>query len=110
VSIYKDKLRETWARVLIIKVGLPQRRMYETRHTFASWALAGGETPDWVAKTLGHVDTSMVYRSYYRYIPNLTRQDGSAFERFYQESLQTKQPAIGTILGTIGLQQVQGND
>jgi integrase len=83
--ILQDKLRETWARVLK-KAGLPQRRMYETRHTFASWALAGGETPEWVAKTLGHVDTSMVYRTYCRYIPNLTRQDGSAFERFYQES------------------------
>ena len=62
------------------KSGLKYRRMYETRHTFASWALAAGETPEWVARTLGHVDTSMVYRTYGRYIPNLTRKDGSAFE------------------------------
>ena len=57
--------------------------MYETRHTFASWALAKGETPEWVARTLGHVDTSMVYRTYSRYIPNLTRQDGSALEEIF---------------------------
>lgn len=56
------------------------RRMYETRHTFVSWALAARETPEWVARTLGHVDTSMVYRTYGRYIPNLTRKDGSDFE------------------------------
>ena len=37
-------------------------------------------TPGCVARTLGHVDTSMVYRTYGRYIPNLTRTDGSAFE------------------------------
>ena len=65
--------------------------MYETRHTFASWALAAGELPEWVARTLGHVDTSMVFRTYGRYIPNLTRLDGSAFERFYNE----KQGVVG---------------
>ena len=78
--ILQDKLREHWARVMK-KSGLQYRRMYETRHTFASWALAAGETPEWVARTLGHVDTSMVYRTYGRYIPNLTRKDGSALER-----------------------------
>jgi len=54
--------------------------MYETRHTIASWALAAGELPEWVASTLGHVNTSMNYKTYGRYIPNLTRQDGSALE------------------------------
>ena len=72
------------------KSGLIHRRMYETRHTFASWALAAGETPEWVARTLGHVDTSMVYRTYGRYIPNLTRQDGSAFEKQYLEASNEK--------------------
>ena len=71
--------------------------MYETRHTFASWALAAGETPEWVARTLGHVDTSMVYRTYGRYIPNLTRQDGSAFERQYMAGTnEKKEIAVGT--------------
>ena len=65
------------------KSGLPFRRMYEMRHTFASWALSKGEAPEWVARTLGHVDTSMVYRTYSRYIPNLTRQDGSALEEMF---------------------------
>ena len=83
--ILQDKLREVWSRVLK-KLDIRYRRMYETRHTFASWALAAGETPEWVARTLGHVDTSMVYRTYGRYIPNLTRQDGSAFERQYMGS------------------------
>ena len=90
--IFQDKLREVWARV-IKKSGLPHRRMYETRHTFASWALAAGETPEWVARTLGHVDTSMVYRTYGRYIPNLTRQDGSAFEKQYRKATnEERQP------------------
>jgi integrase len=87
--ILQDKLRELWERVMK-KSGLPCRRMYETRRTFASWALAVGETPEWVARTLGHVDTSMVYKTYGRYIPNLTRQDGSVFERQYMESINEK--------------------
>ncbi len=49
--------------------------------TFASRALAAGETPEWVAKTLGHVGSAMIYKTYGRYIPNLIRQDRSAFER-----------------------------
>jgi integrase len=80
--ILQDKLRELWMRVLK-KSGVAYRRMYETRHTFASWAVRAGESPDWVARALGHVDTSMVYRVYGRYIPNLTRKDGSAFECKY---------------------------
>jgi integrase len=83
--ILQDKLRELWARAMA-KSGLKHRRMYETRHTFASWALGAGELPEWVAQTLGHVNTSMVYKTYGRYIRNLTRQDGSAFEKLYAAS------------------------
>lgn len=102
--ILQDKLREMWERVMK-KSGLSYRRMYETRHTFASWALAAGEAPEWVARTLGHVNTSMVFKTYGRYIPNLTRQDGSAFEKqFNDEILQgdcSDESNLGTILGTM---------
>jgi integrase len=73
--------------------------MYEIRHTFASWALAAGETPEWVARTLGHVDTSMVYKTYGRYIPNFTRQDGSAFERMYLERANKKSDQVSPDYG-----------
>jgi integrase len=80
--ILQDKLREHWARAMK-KSGLRYRRMYECRHTFASWALGAGELPEWVARILGHVDSSMIYRTYGRYIRNLVRADGTAFERMY---------------------------
>lgn len=85
----QDSLRWHWVKAMK-KSGLPFRRMYETRHTFASWALSKGETPEWVARTLGHVDTSMIYRTYSRYIPNLTRQDGSALEELFTETVNKK--------------------
>jgi integrase len=84
--ILQEKLRELWVRAMK-KSGLKYRRMYEIRHTFASWALAAGESPEWVARTLGHVDTSMVYKTYGRYIPNLKWQDGSAFEKQFSEKI-----------------------
>ena len=95
-----DKLRELWVRAMR-KSRLPYRRMYETRHTFASWALAAGESPEWVARTLGHVNTSMIYKTYGRYIPNLTRQDGSALEGLLGELKMKKATRIGTIIGTM---------
>ena len=59
------------------KAGLKRRDLYNTRHTFATHALASGEDPGWVAKMLGHTTLLMLMTRYYRYIPNLTRQDGS---------------------------------
>jgi integrase len=87
--IQQENLGKIWRQALS-KSGVRYRRLYETRHTFASWALAAGESPEWVARTLGHVDTTMVYRTYGCYIPHLTRQDGSAFERQYAEALRAE--------------------
>jgi integrase len=89
--ILQDKLRELWARAMN-KSQLPYRRMYETRHTFASWALAAGESPEWVARTMGHVNTAMIYKTYGRYIPNLTRQDGTALEGMLFKVSKERQP------------------
>jgi integrase len=85
----QNRLWEVFKKALLDS-GLPVRRMYETRHTFASWALAAGETPAWVARTLGHVDTTMVYRNYVRYIPNLTHTDGTALEKRFSEAPNKK--------------------
>ena len=87
--IKQENLGRIWRKAFLIG-GMGYRRMYETRHMFASWALDAGESPEWVARTLGHADTSMVYRIYGRYIPNLTRKDGSAFERQYAEGTKEK--------------------
>jgi integrase len=85
----QDTLRGHWVTAME-KSGLPFRRMYETRHTFASWALSKGETPEWVARTLGHVNTTMVFNTYSRYIPNMTRRDGSALEEMFKGDINKK--------------------
>jgi integrase len=62
----------------LTKAALTRRTMYQTRHTFASNALAAGEAPSWVAAMLGHASPEMLFSVYARYIPNRTRRDGSA--------------------------------
>ena len=40
---------------------------------------------------MGHASTEMLFKVYSRYVPNLTRNDGSAFEKLLAESSQLNQ-------------------
>jgi integrase len=71
---------------LLRYLGLKRRRAYQTRHTAATLWLASGEAPEWIARQMGHTTTEMLFRVYSRYVPNLTRQDGSAFERLLMQN------------------------
>ena len=62
------------------------RTPYQSRHTAATLWLASGEAPEWIARQLGHANTEMLFTVYSRFVPNLTRQDGSAFERLLLQS------------------------
>lgn len=73
-------LNRVWAP-LLRHLGYAHRRAYQTRHTAATLWLASGEAPEWIARQLGHTSTEMLFRVYSRYVPNLTRQDGSAMDR-----------------------------
>jgi integrase len=66
---------------MLAHLDLRKRRPYQTRHTAATLWLASGESPEWIARQMGHANTEMLFRVYSRYVPNLTRRDGSAFER-----------------------------
>jgi len=79
---------------------LDKRRPYQTRHTAATLMLASGENPEWIARTLGHANTDMLFRVYSRYVPNLTRQDGRAFAGLLHSRLAEKQaapPGLATV-------------
>lgn len=80
---HNNVTKRVWYPLLRV-LNLKKRRPYQTRHTAATLLLASGENPEWVARTLGHSSTEMLFKVYSRYIPNLTRMDGSAFERLIQ--------------------------
>lgn len=73
---------------LLAKLGIEKRRPYQTRHTTATLWLAAGESPEWIAKQMGHASTEMLFKVYSRFVPNLTRKDGSAFEKLLQNNLK----------------------
>ncbi|WP_094752146.1 site-specific integrase [Psychromonas sp. CD1] len=78
---YQTISRVIWEPMLK-RLNLKYRNPYQTRHTYATLLLAAGESPEWIAQQMGHSTTTMLFRVYSRYVPNLTRQDGSAFDRY----------------------------
>ena len=66
---------------LLRHLELRKRRPYQMRHTAATLWLASGEAPEWIARQLGHGSTEMLFKVYSRFVPNLTRRDGSAIDR-----------------------------
>jgi hypothetical protein len=46
--------------------------------------LATGENPEWIAGQLGHTSTQMLFQRYTKFIPNVTRRDGTAFLGAYR--------------------------
>lgn len=69
------------------RLGLKKRAPYQTRHTTATLWLASGENPEWIARQMGHSSTEMLFKTYSKFIPNLTRKDGSAFETFLKKGI-----------------------
>lgn len=92
----KNFLNRVWSP-LLRHLGLTHRRAYQMRHTAATLWLASGEAPEWIAHQLGHTTTEMLFRVYSRYVPNLTRRDGSAMERLLSQHISTV-PVSGTAL------------
>ena len=76
---YNNINKQVWHPTLRL-LGLKTRNAYQTRHTAATLWLAAGESPEWIASQMGHSTTKMLFNTYSRYVPNMTRQDGSAFE------------------------------
>lgn len=56
-------LNKAWTSILR-KAGVRHRKSYETRHTYACWALSAGANPNFVANQMGHVSAQMIYNVY----------------------------------------------
>ncbi|MGL2704519.1 tyrosine-type recombinase/integrase [Helicobacter pylori] len=61
-------------RELLKALNLKDRKLYTTRHTFASLMLSQGEEAMWVSKTLGHKDLNTTYKTYSHYIPKQEKE------------------------------------
>ncbi|WRB33748.1 site-specific integrase [Helicobacter pylori] len=59
---------------LLKALNLKDRKLYTTRHTFASLMLSMGEEAMWVSQTLGHKDLNTTYSTYSHYIPKQDKE------------------------------------
>ncbi|GAA9742624.1 hypothetical protein VN0139_12060 [Helicobacter pylori] len=59
---------------LLKALNLKERKLYTTRHTFASLMLSQGEESMWVSKMLGHKDLNTTYSAYSHYIPKQDKE------------------------------------
>lgn len=75
-----------WA-TMIRRSKIRYRKPYQTRHTFASTLLSAGENPLYVAKQMGHKDTTMLTRHYSRWI----EQENGDLPREYQKAVTFQQ-------------------
>lgn len=99
----KNFLNRIW-NPLLRHLGLKHRRAYQMRHTAATLWLAAGEAPEWIARQLGHTTTEMLFRVYSRFVPNLTRRDGSAMERMLAQQLSIV-PVSGHVIRLDGIDE-----
>lgn len=81
---HRNVTRRIWYPLLNY-LGLDKRNPYQSRHTTATLWLASGESPEWIARQMGHSTTKMLFTTYSRFVPNLTRQDGSALDKLLSE-------------------------
>ena len=76
--------KQVWIPILK-KASIQFREMKQTRHSFATIALSCGESPLWIANTMGHRDTDMIIRVYGKYVENaLGSKDGTKLNAAYQ--------------------------
>lgn len=82
---FSDAFMRNKFRHLLRLAGLKYRPPKQLRHTFATLHIAAGESISWVSKTLGHASVKITLEKYNRFVPNLTHEDGSAFEKIMDE-------------------------
>ncbi|GAA8772539.1 site-specific integrase [Helicobacter pylori] len=61
-------------KALLKALNLKEKKLYITRHTFASLMISMGEDPLWVSKNMGHNDLTTTYSNYARYIPQAKKE------------------------------------
>lgn len=83
--------RTAWVHTMK-KSEVRYRNPYQTRHTYASMMLSGGENIMWVASQMGHVDTEMVMKTYGKWIPDDSAKMGYRTANNWSEYIEPLNP------------------
>lgn len=79
-----QRLRVRWMSALEA-AEVRYRRPYQTRHTYASLMVSAGESPEWVAEQMGHLDGRLVAHVYGKWMRPTRAQPGQAAATVYAE-------------------------
>lgn len=75
--LWSGKTVSNWFTSHLEKAGIRHRGANQARHTFASQALSSYVPIEWVARQLGHSDTTMVRKHYGRWVSKDTKSMAS---------------------------------
>ena len=67
---------------MIEKCGLEYRKLYHTRHSFASIMLQQNEDIAWISNMMGHADIHTTLTKYTKYIPRKNIKRASFLSEF----------------------------
>jgi integrase len=74
-------INEKYYRPLLKKCNLPYRRLYETRHTFATNMLESGKfSVNEIARLMGHSNTQMIFNRYTAFIESEKRKNNNLID------------------------------
>lgn len=73
--------RRVWVRAMK-ETGIPYRKPYTTRHTFAAWALTIGCDSNRLVSLMGHASKQMIYEVYGKYTEGLEK-DRQAIQGYF---------------------------
>jgi integrase len=79
-----ERIRVQWKNA-VKAAGVRYRKPYQTRHTYASLMVSAGESPEWVAEQMGHLDGRLVAEVYGRWMRPSKVQPGRAAAEMYAE-------------------------
>lgn len=83
----------TWNSMLI-RAGIKHRKAYESRHTYACWALSAGANPNFIASQMGHTSAQMVYSVYGKWMSDNNHDQLSILNASFGENAPHMPQAI----------------
>nr|WP_321268188.1 tyrosine-type recombinase/integrase [uncultured Sulfurimonas sp.] len=84
------RIRENGWKKTLKSCDIEYRTIYQTRHSFSTMMLEGGEDILWLSNMLGHTDSSMTLSKYTHYIKKTEKKRGQFLnQRLSSISLET---------------------
>ena len=81
-----DSVRGLWDSALK-RAGLRHRKAYQSRHTYACWALTAGANPNFIASQMGHANAQMVFSVYGAWMKDNNHEQIELLDRKLSQSV-----------------------